>query len=312
MTLFLAALLGPWLAAVVLGVVAGPVGRRLPPAAAVRLLSVAGLVTALATGFVLAVVAFTLAAQNQWLADVGGWSPAKIRLWDPVPPPVGIVAGVAVVWLFAAAVTRAVRTGRGLWVAGMTCRRLGAGIEGMVVVDEDHPEAYALPGLSGRIVVSTGMLRALDPAERRVLLAHEASHLAHHHHLYRLLADLAAAANPLLRPVAAAVHRATERWADEDAAARVNDRQLAARAIARAGLAVLASSGGSRRPAVALAAAHGPVVERARALLAPAPRPRRLLAAALTALILATTTSVIIVDHTTEKHFEQAHTAATR
>jgi hypothetical protein len=52
----------PLAAGVVLRLAGAPLGRRLPPATAVRLLTISGLVTALATGFVLAVAAFLAAA----------------------------------------------------------------------------------------------------------------------------------------------------------------------------------------------------------------------------------------------------------
>ena len=54
----------------------------------------------------------------------------------------------------------------------------------LTVLDDAGPDAYALPGRPGAIVVTTGMLRALDPAEREVLLAHERAHLAGRHHLF--------------------------------------------------------------------------------------------------------------------------------
>jgi len=106
-----------------------------------------------------------------------------------------------------------------------------------VIVDEAEPDEYAVPGLTGRVVVSTATRRALPANERRVLQAHEAGHLRRHHHLCSQLAELRAAANPLLRPLALAVRNAAERWADEDAAEAVADRSLAARALARARLA---------------------------------------------------------------------------
>lgn len=308
MSASVAAMLAPLLASVLLAVAARSLGRFLPPATAVRLLVVATLTTALSGGFVLAVLAFTLAAQNAWLAHLGGWSPAEIRVLDPVAPVAGIAAGVAVTGLFVAAVWRAAGTVRALWAAGVTCRRLGAGTHGLVVVDDPRPDAYAVAGISGRVVVSTGMLRALSGPERRVLFAHESAHLNHHHHLYLALVDLAAAANPFLRPAATAVHLGVERWADEDAAAAVGDRTLAARAVAQAALARSAHTR-QRLPATALAMTAGPVVARTRALLDPPPRPRRLLAATLLALTLATAASAVVVDHTTEHRFEQAQSA---
>src|SRR5207253_10714450 len=139
--------------------------------------------------------------------------------------------------LLASAVFRAVRAVRDLRIAAAACRDLPSAAGGLVVLDDAMPDAYAVPGLSGRVVVSTGMLRALRADERRVLLAHERAHLAHHHYAYVQLVSLAAAANPLLRPVVRAVRDAAERWADEVAAHEVGSRRLAAQALARAGLA---------------------------------------------------------------------------
>jgi len=294
-------------------------GRVLPPRPAAVLLTLAALVTALATCFVLAVLGFTVAARAPDLAEVGRWSARALATVDPVPVAAGAVAGVLVTGLAVAAVARAVRSGRQLWAAGAACRRLPH-TAGLVVVQDDRPDAYALPGVSGRVVVSTGMLRSLPAGERRVLLAHESAHLAHRHHLYVQLADLAAAADPLLRPVAAAVGFAVERWADEHAAAVVGDRQLAARALARAWLARRGSAPpspaepgspaapGSVRGA-GLAVTGSAVTERARALLAPPPRPRRLLAAGLVGLTVLTGSAAVITGHDTEHRFEQAQSA---
>ena len=59
------------------------------------------------------------------------------------------------------------------------------------------------------------MLRALSgfTSERGVLLAHERSHARGSHYLFTSAARLAAAANPLLRPVAAQTGYTVERWA---------------------------------------------------------------------------------------------------
>jgi hypothetical protein len=174
-----------------------------------------------------------------------------------------------------------------------------------------------VPGWPGRIVVTAGMLDALAPAERRVLLEHERAHAAGHHYLFTALTYFAAAANPLLRPVAAAVTYTVERWADERAAGTCGDRRLAARAI---GKAALASAGGvaagarTRRPAgvaavgIAGAAAlrgtgrlrgadrlrgAGPVPRRVAALLAPPPRIRPLLVVAFAAIVLVSGVSAL-------------------
>jgi beta-lactamase regulating signal transducer with metallopeptidase domain len=155
------------------------------------------------------------------------------------------------------------------------------------------------------VVVSTAMLRALPVAERRALLAHESSHLRHRHHLYALAADIAAAANPLLRPAARTVRAGIERWADEDAAAAVGDRRLVARSLARAARAALASAPPGP-PAGALAVTGDDVGSRARALLLPAPPSRRGVAVAVLAVIGVATLSVPVVARGTEVRFEQA------
>jgi beta-lactamase regulating signal transducer with metallopeptidase domain len=102
------------------------------------------------------------------------------------------------------------------------------------------------------------MIRALSPAEREVLLAHERAHAAGFHFLFTVAARLAAAANPLLRPVSAAVAYSVERWADEHAAAATGDRPLTARAVARAALAAKASPPAPRAPEPAHAAPGPP------------------------------------------------------
>jgi Zn-dependent protease with chaperone function len=304
-----AALCLPLVAGVLLWAGARPLADRLPPATAVRLLTVAMLTTALATGFVLSVLALFVLGQIPAVARLGGWSAAVVGRDLPVPIAVGLLAGTTVCCLLAAALRRATLSGRDLVLAAVACRRLSGAGNGLVVVDDELPEAYALPGLGGRVVVSTAMLRALPAAERRVLLAHEHAHLNHRHHLYVQLAGLAAAADPLLRPAERAVRRATERWADEVAAAEVGDRELAARALARAGLARAAARRAAAPVAVALSAADAGVAARARALLAGPPRRRRGLAAALAALVLAVSVASLVTGVDTQARFEAAELA---
>jgi Zn-dependent protease with chaperone function len=174
---------------------------------------------------------------------------------------------------------------------------------GQVVVTEDSAaDAYTVPGWPCRIVITQGMLRALSAGERGVLLAHERSHAQGSHYLFTSVARLAAAANPLLRPVAAQAGYTVERWADERAAAQAGDRTLAARAIARAALATsaappsrdaamtalgLITQEGEPRSDLHRADLHraGQVPRRVAALLAPPPRLRLLLLAASIVLV---------------------------
>jgi len=167
-----------------------------------------------------------------------------------------------------------------------------------VITADPAADAYTVPGHPGRIVVSAGMLDALDAAGREALLAHEHAHLSRRHYLYTTAARLAAAANPLLRPLAGAVDFTVERWADEEAAHAVGDRRQVATAVARAAIAAKRSR--ARRGAVLSFGAvfshgsrpgrsgAGPVPRRVAALLGPAPRTSLpTLAAALILLALA-------------------------
>ncbi|MFJ4919530.1 M56 family metallopeptidase [Streptomyces sp. NPDC088725] len=157
----------------------------------------------------------------------------------------------------------------------------------LCVLDEAHADAYALPGKPGRIVVTTGMLRALAPAEREVLFAHERAHLTGRHHYFLVAADLAAHCHPGLRKLRTAITLTVEHAADEAAASATGDRLLTARAVARA---ALAGRGAPRsRPSFAPSATTGPVPRRVTALLKP-PNRRRL-APAVVALLLCTTAS---------------------
>lgn len=115
--------------------------------------------------------------------------------------------------------------------------RRDRGASGRVrVVDTPRPMAYAEPGRRGGVVVSTGMLAVLEPAERRAMLAHERAHTAHRHDRFLVIGSLGAGL-PLLAPAVGALRHALERWADEVAAGEVGSRDVVARAVARAALA---------------------------------------------------------------------------
>lgn len=302
-------MVAPLAVSVVLALTGSALGRWLPPATAVRLLSTSALVTALATGFVLSVAAFVALAQIPQVAALGRWSARALAAGEPVPVTLGALCGVISAVLIAAAMRRVVVAVRDLAAAEAACRRLGAGTDGLVVVDDSSPDAYALPGLTGRVVVSTAMLRALPALERRVLLAHEAAHLRRRHHLYVQLAELSASANPLLRPLATSVRVAVERWADEDAATAVGDRSVAARAVARASLAQGRTAVTDRSLGVALRMADSMALARTKALLAPAPSPRRTLALGVAALMVTAAVGAIAAGQHAEHLFEVAQGA---
>lgn len=189
----------------------------------------------------------------------------------------GILFGAALLVTVSFTVTRA----RAL-AAAFTHARALPGAASLVITRDQGAAAYTVPGRPGRIVVSTGMLEVLDEPGRRALLAHEHTHLEHRHYLYTAAARLAATANPLVRPLAAAVDYAVERWADENAARTTGDRRQVATAIATAAIAAKHTRP-RRSPALALGAVFsrtsavrldhaGPVPRRVAALLDPAPR----------------------------------------
>ncbi|MFF2039802.1 M56 family metallopeptidase [Kitasatospora sp. NPDC058170] len=181
----------------------------------------------------------------------------------------------------------------------------------LTVLDDERADAFALPGRlprpgrpaePGRIVVTSGMLRALDAPERAALLAHERAHLRGRHHLFLALAEHAATIHPALRPLRTPLAYHLERWADEAAAARTGDRATTARAVGRAALAA-GRTPRPARPQRAPAAHAGPVPRRVAALLHPAagPAPRRRAAAlALTACLAVTTAAAL--DATADLH----------
>ncbi|MEU9454019.1 M56 family metallopeptidase [Streptomyces sp. NPDC048277] len=195
------------------------------------------------------------------------------------------VGGLAIcAWTCARSARRQIRAFR----AARTAAGRGPAAGDLCVVDTPGADAYALPGRPHRIVVTTGMLRSLDGAEREALFAHERAHNAGGHHYFLAAAELAAHCHPALRRVRDVIRLAAERVADEAAASAVGDRRLTARAIARAALA--GRDGGIERPAFAPGVASGPVPQRVEALLA-APRGRRR-AGAWVALLLAACAAV--------------------
>ncbi|MFC1434980.1 M48 family metalloprotease, partial [Streptacidiphilus sp. N1-3] len=238
---------------------------RLPPRAAAWLLLATAVGLSGAGAAALGLLALTALLHLPFVAALGHLAlPFARHLAPAAVVPVGAAAGALLLVLAVRAARVLLRHRRGRAAAwALAGRRAGRhGDDGLVVLPDRAPDAYALPGgllRPGRIVVTSGMLRTLAPAELAVLLAHEQAHLTGRHHRFLLLADLTTALHPLLRPLRDGVAYAVERWADEAAAASVADRRLVARAIGRAALA-----GGGRAP---LRMAAGPVPRRVAALL---------------------------------------------
>jgi beta-lactamase regulating signal transducer with metallopeptidase domain len=207
------------------GAAARPLAARLEPRQATWLLTSAAVALAACSTAALALLAAYAAARAPVLAAVGDYSQSVMRRADPISAVAGAVAALA---LAGAAVAVAVMFRSRARALAESYRR-AAGLQaedGIVVVPGPAIEAYALPGWPGRIVVSGQLLDSLDTRRRAALIAHEQAHLAGRHHLFAAVAKLAAAANPLLLPVARSVEYTVERWADERAAAVTGDRRL--------------------------------------------------------------------------------------
>lgn len=177
-----------------------------------------------------------------------------------------IVAGSScLVWLSWIAVctlrrqrTAVLRHATLLSATGVLDRRLGA-----TIVDHPGVNAYSVPGARAAVVITTGALRELKPAELDAVLAHERAHLAGHHHLISGVAQFFANAFPFLpatRGAGQAIAYYLERLADE-AASRATDRRTVAGA--------LVAAGSSPAPFATMGVGGSDVVERVHRLLAP-------------------------------------------
>jgi Zn-dependent protease with chaperone function len=243
------------------------IAERGAPGPAARGLAAVAAIAALSSTWSLILLALTLLDDVPPLAALDA-NPA-LDLPEPVPGPIALIAAV----LLAGGGFRLLRDLRRRLGTHRELRAAGVPEAGLVVADWETPLAVAVPGRPGHLLVTTGILRALDDDERRVLFAHERAHLSHHHHRLVTLTAAAAALNPLLIPVREAVAYLVERWADEDAATTVGDRDLTAQAVARAALATVTPA-----PPATLGMTGGTAVHRVEALAMPAParRGRRL------------------------------------
>jgi Zn-dependent protease with chaperone function len=258
--------------AVSTGVGALLVPRRLRPDMAARLITALVLLSFGGAFWALLLIVTDNIAQLHGVAERLAWCTDMVSPHRDSFTPIGIAALGAV--LAAAASVVRVR-------ARQLRQRAPRDEHELAIVASDEPIAYSLPGRPGQVVVSTGMLRSLDPQERRVLIAHERSHLRRRHHRYIRSTELAVAAMPVFAPLNRRLRFAVERWADEDAAIEVGDRATVASAIARAALATQSS------PRLGLAIADAGVVERVQIMLAGPSRRSPFIEAVLGIVIIA-------------------------
>jgi hypothetical protein len=283
--------------------------RRTSPRAASWALLCAMVVLAGAVVGALGLLAWPLLARAPVVARLGRWRPAAVARGVPVPGAVSVLASLALAVLGVIALRHLRRLQADLAeTANVHAALRVVGASTVVVLEDPAPRAAALPGLPGcrgRVLVSTGLLAALDGDERAAVLVHEHAHLNHRHPIFAAVAALAAAVNPILRPVRRDMDFVLERWADEEAAARTS-APVAARAIAKAALVTLTLArhgpfpGGS-----AMEVAGTGVPERVAALLetdrtAPANRVVWVIAV----LVVVAVAAVAWATHDTERLFE--------
>ena len=260
---------------------------RTAPTRAVAFVIAAMLCAAAATwGLVL--LAATLLGDTALVADEA--LERGVQLQDPVPTLIGVTATILLIFGI-------VRVARVLQARRAMHRELRAvcsacGTGELAVVSIDAPHAFAVPGRPGRILVTRGMLTALDGDERRVVLAHERAHLQGRHHRLRAATEVCAAVNPMLIPVREAVAYLVERGADEHAATVTGSRELVARALAKAALAGGPSNRMPRWP-VALRFTGCEVSARVAALRSDPPRPEPLVPSSVLALGVATAIAAV-------------------
>ena len=223
----------PLVLSLLLPAVAPQVGRRVSPAPAARVLAVAAVLTAAASTWALLLLSATLVDAAPPVAAEA--AEHGRRLPEPVPETIACVA----LTILGMVTVRLIGVIRAHFATRRVLKQLCEGHppdSELIVTTYPAPRAFAIPGTPGRILVTAAMFGALDPSERRVMLAHERAHLTHRHSALSTAVTVAAAANPLLAPVRTTVTFLLERWADEEAADVVGDRHITARALARAAL----------------------------------------------------------------------------
>ena len=223
---------GPLLVAAVLAVATTALHRRLPPRLATAFVTATLVLVVVAAIPTLLVLTLAFAAHVPLIGTGARWCGHAMGVHADVPAWIGLPAAAALVW-GAARVVRLVRDHRRL-----RCDRPGQ----VHLAADRRPYAVTLPGTGGQIVLSQGLVELLSPAEREVVLAHEQAHARHRHDRFLLAAELAAAALPVLRPLAGRVAYSLERWADDVAARACGNRRLVAETLGKVALHGLAPS----------------------------------------------------------------------
>src|SRR5580704_948300 len=138
-----------------------------------------------------------------------------------------ILAGAVAARTVLTAMTHLRATGQQALLHAETARLVGRPEPslGAVLLEHSEPIAYCVAGRRPTVILSTGALQALEPAELSAVLAHERAHLTGRHHRLLALARIGRLVLPflpLMRDADVQVARLVEMHAD-DAAARTSD-----------------------------------------------------------------------------------------
>lgn len=219
-------LLLPLLVAIGLAAAVTTAHRRLPPVLAARTVTVTIVVVVAAALPTLWIVSLGYLAHVPLFGRGLRWCAETFGVHQRIPTWAGLPA-VAMVLASSVRVTTVLRTHR----------RLRHDRPGSVeIAGHDHAFAYTLPGRGGRVVLSSGLVELLDDDEQAVVLAHEGAHAQHRHDRYLLIARVASATVPLLRPLTSRLQFSLERWADEAAVGQCGDRRFVARTLGKVAL----------------------------------------------------------------------------
>ncbi|MHB8293361.1 MAG: M56 family metallopeptidase [Acidimicrobiales bacterium] len=143
---------------------------------------------------------------------LAGWAAASLAI---------VVAGSA-----GLSMTKGRRARRGARVEPGLGEHSSLGRHELVVLACERAVALSVDFHGGQVVVSSGLAGSLRADELEMVLAHETAHLDYHHQRYLSLASAlrhALAFFPPARRSVVALVVALERWADEAAAASVED-----------------------------------------------------------------------------------------
>jgi Zn-dependent protease with chaperone function len=283
--------------------VAAPVAvRRLGSRVGTWLLTVGAVAAAVTPLAVFALMLAPFVGLDDGVADTLHLSPRRLVGGSPVHGPIAVLLVAVVLAMLVRGVAAARQRQRMLSGSRrLTAAVAGQAVGGVVIVPDDRVEALAMPGRPGCIVLTRGLVRSLGPRERRAVLAHERAHLDARHHAHTTVAAIAAAMNPALVRLPAAVSYAVERWADDEAVRATDGATVASalRKVARRSVlppfirpadAVADDGASSGRGIVVSSFTGGAVDGRLQALTGAAPRGRAaatLLTVALVVLAVA-------------------------